>query len=127
MPIQDGITGHVSLAGIAQAWMARGDIDRALPLLEQAIALEPSYEVAQLALSKSWLLRGDPQRALRVLTTFLAAFPDSPGTCQQITLILQRLGESAAAKRMGKRAVQLLEARALDQEAAAMNRLLAAM
>ena len=127
VPIQDGITGHVSLAGIAQAWMARGDIDRALPLLEQAIALEPSYEVAQLALSKSWLLRGDPQRALRVLTTFLAAFPDSPGTCQQITLILQRLGESAAAKRMGKRAVQLLEARALDQEAAAMNRLLAAM
>jgi tetratricopeptide (TPR) repeat protein len=127
VPIQDGITGHVSLAGIAQAWLSRGDLERAVPLLEQAIALEPSYEVAQLALSKAWLLRGDPARALRVLTSFLAAHPDSPGACQQITLILQRLGESAAAKRMGRRAVQLLEARALDHEAAAMNKVLAAM
>ncbi len=127
VPIQDGITGHVSLAGIAQAWMHRGDLDRAVPLLEQAVALEPSYEVAQLALSKAWLLRGDPARALRVLTTFLAVHPDSPGVCQQITLILQRLGETAAAKRMGQRAVQLLEARCLDHEAAAMSRMLAAM
>lgn len=127
VPIQEGITGHVSLAGIAQAWMARGDVDRALPLLEQAIALEPSYEVAQLALSRLWLLRGDPARALGVLTKFLAAHPESPGACQQITLILQRLGEPAAAKRMARHAVQLLEARGLDHEAAAVQRQLAAM
>lgn len=127
VPIQEGITGHVSLAGIAQAWMLRGEFERAAPLLEQAIALEPSYEVAQLALSRLWLLRGDATRALQVLTTFLAAHPDSPGACQQITLILQRIGETAAAKRMGRHAVQLLEARALDHEAAAMEKLLAAM
>jgi hypothetical protein len=62
-----------------------------------------------------------------VLTTFLAAHPDSPGACQQTTLILQRLGQTAAAKRMGRHAVQLLEARALDHEAAAMTQILAAM
>ncbi len=127
VPIQEGITGHVSLAGIAQAWMLRGDLDRAAPLLEHAIATEPAYEVAHLALSRLWLLRGDPARALQVLTTFVAAHPDSPGACQQITLILRQLGQSAAAKRIGRHAVQLLEARAQPAQAAAMTRLLAAM
>lgn len=125
VPIQEGITSYVSLAGIAQAWLLRGAIDRAQRLLEQAIAIEPSYEVAQLALSRIWLQRGDPARALRVLTTFLTAHPDSPGACQQTTLILHRLGQTAQAKRMGKHAVSLLEARALDREAAAMNKILA--
>ncbi len=125
VPIQEGITTYVSLAGIAQAWLQRGDFDRAQRLLEQAIAAEPSYEVAQLALSRIWLQRGDPQRALRVLTTFLAAHPDSPGACQQTTLILHRLGQTAQARRMGRHAVGLLEARALDHEAAAMTKILA--
>ena len=127
VPIQDGITGHVSLVGIAQAFQLRGELDRAQRLLTQAIALEPAYEVAHLALSRLWLQRGDLPRALQVLTTFLAAHPDSPGACQQTTLILQRLGQTAAAKRMGRHAVQLLEARALDHEAAAMTQILAAM
>lgn len=127
VPIQDGITGHVSLAGIAQAHLLRGEHDRAQRLLEQAIAIEPAYEVAHLALSRLWLTRGDVPRALQTLTTFLAAHPDSPGACQQTTLLLQRLGQTAAAKRMGRHAVQLLEARALDHEAAAMNQILAAM
>jgi glycosyltransferase involved in cell wall biosynthesis len=125
VPIQEGITSYVSLAGIAQAWLLRGAVDRAQRLLEQAIAIEPSYEVAQLALSRIWLQRGDAARALRVLTTFLSAHPDSPGACQQTTLILHRLGQTAQAKRMGKHAVSLLEARALDREAAAMNKILA--
>ncbi|HEX5053645.1 MAG TPA: glycosyltransferase [Planctomycetota bacterium] len=127
VPIQEGITSYVSLAGIAQARMQRGDLDRAQRLLEQAIAIEPTYEVAHLALSRLWLVRGDNSRALSVLTTFLAAHPDSPGACQQTTLILQRLGQTAEARRMGRYAVRLLEARALDHEAAAMNRVLAAM
>jgi len=127
VPIQDGITGHVSLAGIAQAHLLRKELDRAQRLLEQAIAIEPAYEVAHLALSRLWLTRGDVPRALQTLTTFLAAHPDSPGACQQTTLLLQRLGQTAAAKRMGRHAVQLLEARALDHEAAAMHQILAAM
>jgi tetratricopeptide (TPR) repeat protein len=127
VPIQDGITGYVSFAGIAQALMLRGDVERALPLLEQAIAIEPSYEVAQLALSRLWLQRGDVQRALGTLTAYLAAHPNSPGACQQITLILQRIGETAAAKRMGRHALQILEARAQDHEAATLRTALAAM
>lgn len=125
VPIQDGITGHVSLAGIAQAWLLRGETERARRLLEQAIALEPAYEVAQLALSRLWFERGDCQRALRVLTEYLAAHPDSPGACQQTTLILSHLGLKAQARRMGRQAVALLEARALDHEAKAMNDILA--
>ncbi|MFO1076845.1 MAG: glycosyltransferase [Planctomycetota bacterium] len=127
VPIQEGITSYVSLAGIAQCWMLRGDFERAERLLQQAVAIEPSYEVAQLALSRLCLQRGDAQEALRVLTTFLTAHPDSPGACQQTALILHRLGQTSQAKRMGKHAVGLLEARALDREAAEMNRILAAM
>src|SRR5690606_13325817 len=127
VPVQEGITSYVSLAGIAQAWLLRGEDERARRLLEQAISLEPSYEVAQLALSRLWLQRGDIQRALQVMTSFLAAHPDSPGACQQTTLILQRLGHKAEARRMGQHAVRLLEARALDHEAAAMNEVLAAI
>ncbi len=127
VPIQEGITSYVSLAGIAQAWMQRGDFERARRLLEQAVAMHPSYEVAHLALSRLALQRGDNGEAVRVLTTFLAAHPDSPGACQQLTLILQRLGRKAEAKRMGGHAVQLLRARALDHEAAAMDQILASL
>ncbi len=127
VPIQEGITSYVSLAGIAQAWILRGELGRAQRLLEQAIGIEPSYEVAQLALSRIWLQRGDHQRALRTLTTFLARHPDSPGACQQTTLILHRLGLQAQARSMGRHAVRLLEARSLDREAAAMNEVLAAI
>jgi tetratricopeptide (TPR) repeat protein len=126
VPIQEGITGHVSLVGIAQAWLLRGRHDRAKALLEQAIALEPAYEVAHLALSKLLLLAGDVGGAMTTLTQFLAAHPESPGACQQLALILQRIGQKDAAQRIGRRAVQLLEARSLDHEAKAMDRLLAA-
>lgn len=126
VPIQEGITGHVSLTGIAQAWLQRGQRARAKALLEQAIVEAPTYEVAHLALSKLLLLDGDVNHAITTLTSFLSRQPDSPGACQQLSLILQRVGQTEAAQRIGRRAVQLLEARALDHEAAAMDRILAA-
>lgn len=126
VPIQEGITGHVSLVGIAQAFLLRGRSERAKALLQQAIAMEPTYEVAHLALSKVLLVTGDVGGAMTTLTNFLAAHPDSPGACQQLALILQRVGQREAAQRIGRRAVQLLEARSLDHEAKAMDRLLAA-
>ena len=125
MPGQEGITGHVSLTGIAQAWLLRGDRERARRLLEQAIAIEPRYEVAHLALSRLWLESGDVGLALRTLTDFLSRCPASPGACQQTMLILQRIGRTDAAREMGKHTVRLLEARALDREAAAVNEILA--
>ena len=125
VPIQEGITSYVSLAGIAQAWLRRGDRDRAQRLLEQSIAIEPSYEVAYLALSRLWLEAGDYRQALSVLTNFLADHPASPGACQQTMLILHQLGRHDAARAMGQYAVRLLEARCLDHEAAAVNNLLA--
>ncbi len=127
VPIQEGVTSYVSLTGIAQAWLLRGELDRAQRLLEQSIALEPGYEVAHLVLSRLHLQRGDIARALQVMTRYLTAHPDSPGACQQTTLILHRLGRTAEAKRLGQHAVRLLEERALDHEAAAMSELLATL
>lgn len=127
VPIQEGITGHVALVGIAQAFLLRGRSDCAKTLLHQAIALEPANEVAHLALSKLLLVGGDIGGAMTTLTAFLATHPDSPGACQQLALILQRVGQREAAQRIGRRAVQLLTARSRDQEAQAMDRLLAAI
>src|SRR5690606_26543846 len=121
----EGITSYVALTGIAQAWLQRGDRDRAQRLLEQSIAIEPTYEVAHLALSRLWLEANDYQQALSVLTNYLAGHPDSPGACQQTMLILHQLGRNDAARAMGKHTVRLLEARCLDREAAAVTDLLA--
>jgi tetratricopeptide (TPR) repeat protein len=127
VPIQEGITGHVSLGGIAQAWLHKGDHVRAARLLERAIACQPGWEVGHLTLSRLHLMQGRPHAALEVLSRFLAVHPDSAGACQQTSLILQRLGFKDQAIRMGRRAVELLEAGAMDHEAAHMKQILAAM
>lgn len=127
VPIQDGITSYVSLAGIAQALLQKGDPVQARRLLERSIALAPDYEPCHLLLSNLQLQCGDLAAALRTLTDFLATHPDSAGCCQQTTLILHRLGHSSQARRMGARAVQLLRASAADHEALRMQQLLAAM
>jgi tetratricopeptide (TPR) repeat protein len=126
VPVQEGITSYVSYTGIAQAWILRGQRTRARDLLRQAIAEAPAYEVAHLALSKLQMLEGDMSGAIATLTGFLSQHPDSPGACQQLSLILQRIGQTDVARRVGQRAVALLSARALDHEAAAMERHLAA-
>ena len=125
VPIQEGITSYVALAGIAQAWLLRGERVRAQRMLEQAIAIEPAYEVAHLILSRLYVEAGDVHAALRVLSAFLASHPDSPGACQQTTLLLHQLGRADAARQMGRHTVRLLEERRLDDEAAAVNELLA--
>ncbi len=127
VPIQDGITGHVSLLGIAQALALKGDLVRSRRLAERAVAMVPDYEVGHMVLSKLQLRLGDVPAALRTLTTYLTDHPDSPGVCQQTTLILQRLGCVDQARRVGQRAVQLLRKTGADHEAARMQDILAAM
>jgi len=127
VPIQDGITGHVALGGMAQAFLQKGDLARAQQLLERAIAMEPGYEVSHLTLSRLHLVRGDVQASLRVLTDYLATHPDSAGACQQTTLLLHRIGLKQQARRMGERALHLLRAGAQDHEADHMQKILAAL
>ncbi|MCC6672107.1 MAG: glycosyltransferase [Planctomycetes bacterium] len=117
VPIQDGITSYVALAGIANARLAMGDRAGAHRLLEQAIALKPEYEPAVLARSRMALEEGDPAAALRVLTQLVAVKPDSVGACQQAYLILARIGLVDQALGMGRRALTLLEQGAHHAEA----------
>ncbi|GAB4136661.1 MAG: hypothetical protein Fur0037_01320 [Planctomycetota bacterium] len=127
VPIQEGITGHVSLTGIAQALLLKSDFEGAERLLRQSLALAPDYEVAHLVLSRLHLLRNDPNAALQVLTDYLIRHPDSPGICQQVALILHHLGLCDQARRMGRQALDLLRDRGQDHEAEHMKRILAAL
>lgn len=127
VPIEDGITGHVSLIGIAQALWQKGDAVRAQRLARRAIEIAPGYELASMALSKMQLAAGDVGAALATLSSYLARNPESPGACQQTTLILQRLGHADQAKKMGRRAIELLNGKGATDEAARMERILAAI
>lgn len=126
VPVEEGVTGHVALVGIAQALWQKGDAVRARRLAERACELAPDYEVGQMALSKMQLAAGDPAAALQTLTHYLQRRPESVGAMQQATLILQRIGCADQAKRMARRAVDLLEQKGATGEAARMKRILAA-
>lgn len=127
VPIQDGITSYVSLCGIAQALLQKGEPERAERLLRQAIAIQPDYEVSHLVLSRLHLHRQQPQQALAVLTAYLERHPEAAGVCQQVTLILHHLGLADQARRMGSHALQILTRSGQDHEAEHMQRILAAL
>ncbi|MEQ1630758.1 MAG: glycosyltransferase [Planctomycetota bacterium] len=127
VPIQEGITGHVSLLGIAQALWQKGDIVGSRRLAQRAIELAPDFELGHMVLSKLQLAAGDAAAALQTLTTYLREKPDSAGACQQTTLILQRLGCVVEAQKMGRRAIDLLTKNGATDEAARMERILAAV
>ena len=117
VPIQEGITSYVSITGIAQAYMQKGQRDKAERLLQQSIRFEPGYEVSTLLVSRLHLERGDLRKALLTLTNYLGDYPDSAGVCQQAALLLKELGYTSEAERMANRAIQLLEGQSLDFEA----------
>ena len=127
VPIQEGITGHVAVAGIAQAHMQKGDTDSAQRLLEQAIAMEPGWEVSHMTLARLYLQQGEIGRALQVLTDHLRVHPDSPGAAQQATLLLQRIGQTGQARAMGQHALRLYRERQQTKEANNVERVLASL
>ncbi len=117
VPIQEGVTSYVALAGIAQAYLRLGDRRRAQELVAQARALRPDFEVTTLLMSNLFLQDGEPGRALSVLTEHLEHNPDCAGVCQQAAVILSRLGCVDQARSMGQRAVRLLDGAQLRTEA----------
>jgi Tfp pilus assembly protein PilF len=117
VPIQEGITSHVSITGMAQCYLQKGQRERARRLLAQSIRLAPGYEVSTLLLSRVHLDHGDPRAALTCLTEFLERYPDSPGVCQQAALFMKELGYTLEARAMAQRAIDLLESQSLDFEA----------
>ena len=126
VPIQEGITSHVSLIGIAQALMQKGDFERGKRLLSRALELAADDEVGHLVLSRMELESGDPGAALQTLTSLLARRPDSAGACQQAAWILRQLGRTNQARRLGAHALELLRKRGGGHGVERMETLLAA-
>jgi glycosyltransferase involved in cell wall biosynthesis len=127
VPIQDGITGHVALTGIAQALMQKGLFDRGRRLLERALAEAPDYEAGHVLLSQLQMACNQVGEALQTLTGFLSRQPDSAACCQQATVILHGIGKTEHARRFGERAVDLLRKSGAEREAAQMQETLAAL
>lgn len=121
VPVQDGVTSHIALTGMGQAWLRLGDRARARDLLERARALAPKLELNTLAVSNLHLQDGRIGDALTVLTEHLRQEPEAAGVCQQAALILARTGSTDAARTMGQRAVRLLEKAELRSDAQRMR------
>lgn len=127
VPIQEGITSYVALSGIAQAWMQKGNRERADHLLRQSQRIEPKHDVTALALSRLRLEEGDISGSLRELTDYMEINPESAGACHQASLILMQLGMNEQARGMGEHAVRLLEKQSLDIEAKQLRETLTAL
>ena len=127
VPVQEGITDYVSITGLAQAWLQKGDHLKARRLLDQAISIRPDYDVSHMALSKLCFEEGDMSKALAVLTDYLVINPDSPGVCHQATLILKTMGLKDQARRMGEHALRVMDDGSMEYESENLKRTLATL
>ena len=127
VPIQEGITGHVSITGMAQACLQKGDWAMARHLLERSIAMCPEWEVSILTLSRLHFHQRDFDRAVQVLTEYLAEHPNSAGACSQATVMLGKLGMTEQARAIGERAIVLLERSSCTADAQRMKETVAAL
>ena len=117
VPVQEGICGHVSLTGIAQAYLMKGQLDRAEQMLERSLAMDADFEPTTLVASRLHLERGDIRSALRVLAAFLEDHPTAAGVCQQAAALMKELGHTEHAKRLANQAICVLEGQSLNFEA----------
>jgi len=63
-------------------WASLDSVDRALPLAEKALALEPGLLEAQLVQAMAHRLRGEVPQLLEMLDRLLAIAPDHPELCE---------------------------------------------
>lgn len=127
VPVQEGVTSYIALAGMGQAYLRLGERERARELFAAAHALKPTLEVNTLAMSNLHLQEGRVGDALQVLTEHLRQEPEAAGVCQQAAYILARTGCTDEARSMGQRAVRLLERAELRNDAVRMRQFVAAL
>ncbi len=127
VPIQEGVTSYVSITGIAQAYLAKGDRQKARRMLQQSLTLNSAYEVTHLVLSRMQFDEGDLQGALATLTAFLKSNPEAAGACNQATLILLKMGLVDQAQAMGDKAISLFNQRGLEFESRQLKKVLSSL
>lgn len=91
-------TRHAVLLLQAGAALELGDPERALPLIEQAKALQPTDATPWLLQSRAWQWRGDRPQALASVEHALALAPRSPAALVQRAALRQALGQGPAAR-----------------------------
>ncbi|PIE24793.1 MAG: hypothetical protein CSA62_02895 [Planctomycetota bacterium] len=107
VPVQPGITGHVSYAGMASCYMQLGDMVRAADWLDAALREEPGYEVAVLLRTICDLNEGALSRAIERITACISANGDSPALRAQGARVLGQLDMWPQACRWFEQAIEL--------------------
>lgn len=62
---------------VAEYYMRKGDMNAAIPRLQEAVQLKPHYAKAQLMLGDAYERAHDKQSALRTYQTYLKEFPNA--------------------------------------------------
>jgi tetratricopeptide (TPR) repeat protein len=63
---------------VATFYMHKGDIDAAIPRLEEAAKLRPNYGKPRLLLADCYEKKHDPANAVRYYKEYLKVYPDAP-------------------------------------------------
>ncbi|HXW54686.1 MAG TPA: tetratricopeptide repeat protein [Candidatus Cybelea sp.] len=63
---------------VATFYMHKGDIDAAIPRLEEAAKLRPNYGRPRLLLADCYEKKHDPTNAVRYYKEYLKVYPDAP-------------------------------------------------
>jgi protein O-mannosyl-transferase len=78
--------------GLGVLAVESGELDRAIALFEEALAIDPRYHEARLNLAVAQVRRGNPAAARAALHTLLQAHPD-PATAAKAAAFLRDLGD----------------------------------
>ena len=97
------------LARLASLQREDGDAPAAVRSLERALALDPSDSAVRAALGYAYLAAGRPAEALPHLVAYQANRPREVPVAEDMAEIHRRLVQPAAARRMARTAIDLLD------------------
>jgi hypothetical protein len=107
VPVQDGITGPIAYAGMANAALGLGQNERAARLLRHALSFPGDNEEAAITLARLHLRRNEPGRALGVLSQYMHRHPRAVAVREEAVGLLARCGRFDESRRLAMHTIAL--------------------
>ena len=116
IPVLEAVTGdllyatpHYPLANLGWAYYNKGNYDKARQYLEEALALNPDFFIAQLNLGRTDLASGRPHRARSRFEAAAANNPKNPDLLLELGKTYRLLGDYDSARLALKGAIKYTE------------------